>query len=127
MTTTPGRKFYDQHVSQISAGKIDEMVDNDYKEDAVFITFFNGFETPAPITVKGRDGLKKFFHDYMKVISNVDVKTLDLTEDFNGNQGYIFLQATFNCNLGLIKAGDAWTMKDGQITEHFSFWVSDKS
>jgi len=61
MTTTPGQKFLDRHLSQISAGKIDEMVDNDYKEDAVLITFFNGFETPAPITVKGRDGLKKFF------------------------------------------------------------------
>jgi hypothetical protein len=118
--TTPGRKFFDTHLEAIAAGKIDEMVDRDYAEDAVLITFFNGFsDRPAPFTVKGRSEIKKFFHEYMSLIGNIDIKTLNFTEA----ESAVFFQATFTSNLGLATVGDAWYMQDGKIAYHFGFWV----
>jgi ketosteroid isomerase-like protein len=95
------------------------MVDRDYTEDAVLVTFFNGFDTPPPLTIKGREGIKKFFHEYMNTIGTIDVKTLGFTE----TEDAIFFQATFTCNLGLATVGDAWYMRNGQIAYHFGFWV----
>jgi hypothetical protein len=118
--TSPGRQFFDKHLEAIAAGEIDEMVDRDYTQDAILITFFNGFDQTAPLTIKGREAIKRFFHSYMRVIGTIDVKTLDFTE----TESSIFFQATFTCNLGLVTVGDAWTMKNGQIAYHFGFWAS---
>lgn len=118
-TVSLGRQFFDRHLETIAAGKIDEMVDRDYAEDAVLITFFNGFDTPPPLTIKGRENIKKFFHDYMKTIGTIGIQSLDFTE----TEDTIFFQAKFTCNLGLVSVGDAWTMRDGQIAYHFGFWT----
>lgn len=127
MSTTPGREFFDKHLARIAAGEIDAMVENDYTEDAVLITFFNGFEgREPPMTVRGRAAIGQFFHDYMKVVGEINVQTLEFTEDFDGQNGAIFFQATFTCNLGLVSVGDAWQMKDGKIFYHYGFWASDK-
>ncbi|GAB4285832.1 MAG TPA: nuclear transport factor 2 family protein [Oscillatoriaceae cyanobacterium M33_DOE_052] len=124
---TPGQAFFDKHLERIGAGEIDAMVDSDYTPDAVLITFFNGFDDEEPpMTVKGREGIKQFFHKYMKTIGSIDVKKIDFTENFDGKEGSIFFQAEFTCDLGLMKVGDAWTMKDGQIFIHYGFWASDK-
>lgn len=119
--TSPGRQFFDTHLEAIAAGKIDEMVDRDYTENAVLVTFFNGFaDETAPMTIQGRKAIKQFFHQYMKVIGAIDVKTLNFTE----TESTVFFQATFTCNLGLVTVGDAWTMENGQIAYHFGFWAS---
>lgn len=116
---SPWRKFFDTHLETITAGKIDDMVDRDYAEDAVLITFFNGFAAPPPLTIKGRKNIKKFFHEYMSVLGNIDIKSLEFTD----TEDAVFFQATFTSNLGLATVGDAWTMRDGQIAYHFGFWV----
>ena len=123
----PGQAFFDTHLERIGAGEIDAMVDNDYTPDAVLITFFNGFDDEEPpMTVRGRDGIKAFFHKYMSVIGTIEVKKIDFVEDFDGTEGSIFFQAEFTCALGLMKVGDAWTMKDGKIAIHYGFWASEK-
>jgi hypothetical protein len=119
-TTSPGHQFLDKHLESITAGKIDEMVDRDYTQDAVLITFFNGFDETAPLTIRGREAIKRFFHNYMRVIGTIDVKTLDFTE----TESSIFFQAKFTCNLGLVTVGDAWAMENGQIAYHYGFWAS---
>lgn len=127
MATTPAREFYEKHLEQIAAGRIDEMVDHDYTQDAVLITFFNGFDdSPPPMTIKGSAAIKEFFHKYMEVVGSIDVKTVELAEDFDGTSGGICFQASMNCNLGLVKVGDAWQMRDGKIFYHYGFWNSDK-
>jgi hypothetical protein len=118
-TTSFGNKFLEAHLTSIAAGKIDEMVDRDYAENAVLITFFNGFQTPAPLTIKGREAIKKFFHEYLNLIGTINVKSLNLTE----TEDTIFFQATFTCNLGLVTVGDAWTIQNSQIVYHFGFWA----
>jgi hypothetical protein len=120
-TISKHREFFNHHLEAIAAGKIEEMVDRDYTEDAILVTFFNGFaDEVAPMTVTGRDAIKAFFKKYMSVIGAIDVKTLDFTEAGDD----IFFQATFTCNLGLVSVGDAWVMKHGQIATHFGFWAS---
>ncbi|MBE9062265.1 nuclear transport factor 2 family protein [cf. Phormidesmis sp. LEGE 11477] len=119
-TISKNRLFFDQHLEAIAAGDIEKMVNRDYAEGAVLTTFFNGFaDQPAPITVKGRSEIKKFFKKYMDVIGEIDVQTLDFTEA-NGN---VFFQATFTCDLGLMTVGDAWVMKEGKIATHFGFFA----
>lgn len=120
-TISKSREFFNNHLEAIAAGEIEAMVDRDYTEDAILVTFFNGFPDEAvPMTVKGRDAIKAFFKKYMNVIGAIDVKTLDFTEAGDD----IFFQATFTCNLGLVSVGDAWVMKNGQIATHFGFWAS---
>ena len=119
-TISPGRKFFNTHLETIASGKVDEMVDRDYTEDAVLITYFNGFaDMPAPITIQGRENIKQFFHKYMKAIGHIDLKSLDFTE----TEDTIFFQANFNNDLGSVNAGDAWMMRDGKIAYHFGFWI----
>jgi hypothetical protein len=125
MAATPGRQFFDGHLARISAGKIDEMVDNDYTENAVLITFFDGLDTPPPITVRGRAAIKDFFHRYMEVVGNIDVKSLDFAEDYDGKQGGICFQAAFDSRLGRLTAADAWFMKDGKIDFHQGFFFKN--
>jgi len=119
-TLSKNRLFFDQHLETIASGDIETMVDRDYAEDAVLTTFFNGFaDQPAPITVKGRPEIKKFFKKYMGVIGEIDVKTLNFTE----TNSDVFFQATFTCDLGLMTVGDAWVMKNGKIATHFGFFA----
>lgn len=126
MDKKPGQAFFEQHLARISANQIDTMVDNDYTDDAVLMTFFNGFpdENP-PMILKGKEAIKQFFHQYMSVIGSIDVQKIDFTEDFDGTTGSIFFQAQFICALGLMEVGDAWTMKEGKIQYHYGFWASE--
>lgn len=125
--TAPGKQFFDQHMQYIAEGKIDEMVENDYHEDAVLTSFFYGLDTPPPLIIKGHDQLKKFFHDYLNLIGQIDIETLDFTEEYDGNEGATSLQASFTCNLGKIKTADAWTMKQGKVAYHFGFFFPEET
>ena len=40
MAETPGRKFFDQHMGYIYANKIDQMIDDQYTQDAILISPF---------------------------------------------------------------------------------------
>lgn len=127
MASTPAREFFDKQLERIAQGRIDEMVDNDYLDDAVLITFFNGFEdSPPPMTVRGGGAIKEYFHKYMGAVGSIDIKTLNFAEDYDGKNGSIFFQTTFICNLGLVNVGDAWQMRDAKISRHFAFWATDR-
>jgi len=121
--TTPARQFFDGHLAFLAAGKIDEMIDHDYAEDAVLITFFDGLPQPPPITVRGRAALKVFFHDYMNVVGNIDIKSLTFAEDYDGKDGGICFQASMDSSVGRLNVGDAWSMKNGQISFHYGFFT----
>jgi len=112
----------DGHLAFLAAGKIDEMIDHDYTEDAILITFFDGLEQTPPITVRGRAALKDFFRRYMDVVKRVDIKSLTLAEDYDGKNGGICLQASFDSAVGRLSVGDAWSMKNGQIAFHYGFF-----
>jgi hypothetical protein len=86
------------------------------------ITFFDGLEQPPPITVRGRAALKDFFKRYMDVVQRVDIKSLTFADDYDGKDGGICFQATFDSAVGILRVGDAWSMKNGQIAFHYGFF-----
>lgn len=118
MAVSPGHKFFDEHMAYIYANKIDEMVDNQYTEDAVLISPFNVLKTPPPHIVVGRKSLKEFFHTYIDWQGSINVEKL---YDFVETGNSIFFQAIFTSRTGRWVVGDAWHMRDNKIDIHYSF------
>ena len=118
MATTPGRKFFDEHMAYIYAGKIDDMIDDQYTADAVLISPFDVLDTPPAHIVRGRQALKEFFHTYVAWQGAINVEEL---YDFAETDNSIFFQAIFTSNTGRWVVGDAWHMTDGMIDTHYSF------
>lgn len=118
METTPGRKFFDEHMAFIYANDIDGMIDAQYTEDAVLFSPFDVMDTPPPHVVKGRAALKAFFHRYIAWQGAIDVESVD---NFSETENSIFFQAVFTSHTGKWAVGDAWHMTGGQIDTHYSF------
>jgi hypothetical protein len=116
--TTPGRKFFDEHMAYIYANKIDEMIDNQYAQDAVLISPFDVLSTPPPHIVRGNKALKAFFRTYIDWQGGIKVEQLD---NFAETPESIFFQAIFTSKTGRWVVGDAWHMRDGKISVHYSF------
>ena len=116
--TTPGRKFFDEHMAFIYANKIDEMIDDQYAQDAVLISPFDVLDTPPPHIVRGNKALKEFFRTYIGWQGAIQVEKL---YDFAETPESIFFQAIFTSKTGRWVVGDAWHMRDGKIAVHYSF------
>jgi len=118
MSTTPGRKFFDEHMAYIYANDIDGMIDKQYTEDAILISPFNVLDVPPPHIVRGNKALKDFFHKYVTWQGSINVESL---YDFAETDNSIFFQAVFTSHTGRWVVGDAWHMTDGKIDTHYSF------
>ena len=121
MATSPGQKFFDEHMAYIYAGKIDQMIDDQYAQDAVLISPFDALKTPPPHIVRGNKALKEFFHIYMEYQGSIQVEKL---YDFAETDDSIFFQAIFTSKTGRWVVGDAWHMRgglSGKIDVHYSF------
>lgn len=118
MAISPGHKFFNEHMEYIYANKIDEMIDNQYTEDAVLISPFDVLRTPPPHTVKGRKALKEFFHTYIQWQGSINVEKIF---DFVETGDSIFFQAIFTSRTGRWVVGDAWHMRGDKIDVHYSF------
>ena len=74
---TPGRKFFDEHMAYIYAGKLDEMIDKQYTADCLHISPWDVVPgKPPPHILRGREELKKFFHTYVAAQGSINVETL---------------------------------------------------
>jgi hypothetical protein len=121
VATSPGQKFFDEHMAYIYAGKIDQMIDDQYAQDAVLISPFDALKTPPPHIVRGNKALKEFFHIYMEYQGSIQVEKL---YDFAETDDSIFFQAIFTSKTGRWVVGDAWHMRgglSGKIDVHYSF------
>ena len=118
MSTTPGRRFFDEHMEYIFKGDLDGMIDKQYTEDAVLISPFDILEVPPPHIVRGRAALKDFFHKYVAWQGSINVESL---YDFAETEDAISFQAVFTSKTGRWVVGDAWYMRNGMIAYHFSF------
>jgi len=108
-TITPGRKFYEEQLNYLFAKDVDGLIDNHYNEDAVLI----GFD----FVVKGRDALKEHFRNYLKMLGNLEVKS---TDKFRETEDTTFLEASVMSNLGPAVVYDAWVLRNGKISYHFT-------
>lgn len=119
MATTPGRKFFDEHMAYIYAGKLDEMIDNQYTADCLHISPWDVLPgTPPPHILRGREEMKKFFHIYVAAQGSINVEQL---YDFAETDNSISFQAIFTSKTGRWVVGDAWHMRDGMIDIHYGF------
>ena len=110
METTPGRKFYDRHLNYFYAKDVDGLVENDYNEDAVLISF--------DFTVRGHEALKEIFRAYLDMIGDMEVKS---TDNFTETEDTIFLEATLETEkLGERKVYDVFILRDGKISYHIT-------
>jgi hypothetical protein len=116
---TPGRKFFDEHMAYIYANKIDEMIDDQYAQDAVLISPFNVYPNPPPPhIIRGNAALKKFFRTYIDFQGSINVEEIS---NFAETERSIFFQAIFTSQTGRWAVGDAWDMHEGKIQVHYSF------
>jgi hypothetical protein len=115
---TPGRQFFNEHMAYIYANKIDQMIDDQYTEDAVLISPFDVLSTPPPHVVRGNKALKEFFHTYIAWQGSINVESL---YDFAETEESIMFQAIFSSKTGKWVVGDAWHMQGRKIKVHYSF------
>ena len=119
MATTPGRKFFEEHMVYLSTKNVEEMVNKTYTEDAILYNAFPCLDTPPPNVVQGRAELIRVFKTYLDYQGDIQVDTLYNfleTEDVISFQGTITSPKT-----GQWVVGDVWLMKSGQIARHFGF------
>ena len=118
MSTTPGRKFFDEHMAYISAKDVGGMVDAQYTQNAVLISPFNILDTPPPHIVRGNQALKEFLGKYLDWQGEIKVESL---YNFAELDDSITFHAILTSNTGRWVVSDAWYMRDGQIDRHYSF------
>ena len=106
---TPGRKLYDEQISLLQAGKSDAVIDSHYWPDATLIS--------VDVIVRGTSDLKKHFRQYLKKLGTLEVKS---TDKFIETDNAILLEATVKTSLGEARVYDAFVLRDGKITHHFT-------
>jgi predicted SnoaL-like aldol condensation-catalyzing enzyme len=118
VSTTPGRKFFDEHMVYIGNNDVDGMIDDQYTDDAVLISPFDILDTPPPHIVRGNKALNEFFHKYLDWQGAIDVESL---YNFAETSDSITFHAIFTSKTGRWVVGDEWHMRDGKIDRHYSF------
>jgi hypothetical protein len=109
MSTTPGKAFYNRQVAFLEANDVDGLIANQYAEDAEIIGFdFN---------YKGREALHKHFIAYMQRLGFIKLKS---TDKFTETADTIFFEATVQVAGGEARVYDAFVLRDGKATHHFT-------
>jgi hypothetical protein len=108
-TQTPGRVLYDRQIQFLLDKDADGLIDTNYAPDAELISF--------QTVVKGREALKTYFRGYLEMLGDIVVES---TDKFAETDDAIFFEATVSSKLGRARVYDAWTLRDGLITHHFT-------
>lgn len=106
---TPGKQMYENRVKLLMEGDVDRLVDEHYHEDAVIVSF--------DFIVRGRDALKAHFRNFVKWVG---LKEVIATNHFVETENSFFYEATARTNYGVDRVFDAYYLKEGKITYHFT-------
>jgi hypothetical protein len=107
---TKAWKFYEKHLQFFFDRDIDGLLESDYNEDAVVVSY--------DFAVKGHDGLRQLFTQYIEMIGDITLKS---TDQFNETEDSIMLEATLETSkAGVRKVYDVFVMRDGKISYHFT-------
>lgn len=109
MVSTPGWTFYQRQLDYLRAKNVDGLIEAHYDDDAVLISFDR--------TVRGHDALKDHFRGYLEMLGDLVVES---TDKFTETDDAIFLEATVTSNLGGARVYDAFVLRDGKISHHFT-------
>lgn len=117
MATTPGRKFFDEHINYLTTGDVEGMVNKTYKEDAILYNAFPCLDVPPPNVIEGREELIRVFKIYLAYQGEIQVDSL---YNFLETEDVISFQATITSpKTGKWVVADIWLMDAGQIARHF--------
>ena len=106
---TPGRRFYNDHVSYLEANDVEGLVNSHYNLDAEMI----GFD----FVVRGHAALRQQFRRYLNSLGQLRLKS---TDRFVETGDAIFFELTTTANQGDIRVYDVFVLKDGKISAHFT-------
>jgi hypothetical protein len=106
---TQQRRFYDEQISLLKQGRVSELIESHYHEDAVLVS--------ATKVVSGTEALKEHFHAYMKMLGNLEVLSVDAFAEANDS---LLFEATVRSALGEAKVYDAFVFRDGVASHHFT-------
>jgi hypothetical protein len=107
--TTWGRRFFDEQIALLQENKTDELIERHYHTDAVLVTFQG--------VVRGQQALKQHFQKYMNKLGQLTVLSLD---QFAETEDTIFFEATVRTALGKAEVYDAFVLRDGRASHHFT-------
>ena len=115
MTKTPGREFYDRQIAFLEAADVDGLMENQYHEDAILVSFDN--------IIRGREALHTYFVGYLEHVGGIKLKS---TDKFTEIEDAIFFEATVDAGIGEAKVFDVFALRDGKIFRHFTGVISVK-
>jgi SnoaL-like domain len=107
--TTGGRRFYDEQIALLQQNNTDELIERHYHSDAVLVTFQG--------IVRGQEALRQHFRSYMAKLGKLTVRSLD---QFAETEDSLFFEATVETALGIARVYDAFVLKRGRATHHFT-------
>jgi aerobic carbon-monoxide dehydrogenase small subunit len=106
---SPGKEFYLNQVRHLLAGDADGLVDENYHDDALL--------TSAEFVVRGKEALRSHFKNYLRWVKIEEVIS---TDKFVETENTVLFEATVRSNHGTVRVYDAFVLKDGKITHHFT-------
>jgi hypothetical protein len=108
-THTAGKAFYNRQVAFLEAKDIEGLVETQYAPDAEVVSF--------DFSVKGHAALKTHFTNYLQNLG--DFKAYS-TDKFVETEDTIFFEATIQVSGGLARVYNAFVLKDGVASHHFT-------
>lgn len=109
MANSPKREFYERQIDYLVAGDVEGLIDNQYTDDALLVSFDN--------QIRGNAALKEYFKGYVEMLGKLEVVS---TDKFVETDDAVFFEATVNTNFGQAVVFDAWVLRDGKIAYHFT-------
>ena len=106
---SPKRRLYDAQIEYLVAGDVEGLIDNNYTDDAQLVSFTN--------QIKGNAALKEYFKGYLQMLGKLEVLS---TDKFVETDDSLFFEATVNTSMGQAVVFDAWVLRDGKISHHFT-------
>jgi hypothetical protein len=106
---TAKRDFFNEQIVLLQTGETDRLIDEHYTDDAQLISF--------NAVIRGNGPLKEYFRGYMKMLGTLDVLA---THHFVETEDTVFFECTVKTDLGETGIYDAWVMRDGKISHHFT-------
>jgi ketosteroid isomerase-like protein len=106
---TGKRQLYEAQIRYLQAGDVDGLIDNQYTEDALLMSFDH--------QIRGSSALKEYFKGYLQVLGTIEVLS---TDRFVETPDSVFFEATMRTNLGQAQVFDAWVLRGGKISHHFT-------
>lgn len=107
--TNPGKAFYERQVKFLEANDVPGLIASQYAPDAELV----GFD----LNVKGSAALLQHFTGYMAHLGSIQVLS---TDKFMETEDAILFEATIQVAAGVARVYDAFVLKDGKATHHFT-------